>query len=128
MQALRQAIASRSGYTFQGALPKEFMLEQASERNRISLPRVERGYGLQLPPEKYCLTGTGWGLREEWSDEESLPDTNGVAPVAHAPAMQDDERMGGMDGVMEDEDEDEGGRMEDVFGEEGGGNTGMDEA
>ena len=62
--ALRQAIASRTGYTFQGGgLPKEFMLDQAQERNRIALPKVERGYGVQLPPEKYCLTGVGVGTK-----------------------------------------------------------------
>jgi transcription initiation factor TFIID subunit 9B len=126
--ALRQAIASRTGYHFQGgaALPKEFMLEQASERNRVALPKVERGYGVQLPPEKYCLTGVGWGLREEWDseddEEEVSRQANGVGG-----AGKEDERMGGLDGAMEDEDEEGAGRMEDVFGESGGGDTAMTE-
>ena len=115
--ALRQAIASRTGYTFQGALPKEFMLEQAMERNRTALPKVERGYGVQLPPEKYCLTGVGWGLKDGWESEEDVPEENGVAPTAQA--SKEDEMIGGMDGAM-DEDEEGVGRMEDVFGEDGG--------
>lgn len=117
--ALRQAIASRQGYAFESALPKEFMLEQAAERNRVALPKVERGYGVLLPEEKYCLTGIGWGLKEEWDseeEEEERPKTNGHRGQDKD---QEDEAMGGMDGENE-EDEEGGGRMEDVFGEEGG--------
>ena len=69
LAALRLAIASRLNYQFQAALPKEFMLELAQERNRIALPKVEREFGLRLPPERYCLTGTGWGLKEGWESE-----------------------------------------------------------
>ena len=123
--ALRQAIASRTGYTFQGALPKEFMLEQAQERNRVALPKVERGYGVLLPPEKYCLTGVGWGLKDEWdSEEEVVEEGDGGAGGGEE---EDDETMGGMDAAVGDEDEEEegAGRMEDVFGEDGGGDTSM---
>ena len=121
--ALRQAIASRQGHTFQGALPKEFMMEQAAERNRIALPKVERSYGVQLPPEKYCLTGVGWGLKDEWESEEevTLEETSNRPTSA---SQKEDETMGGMDGA--EEDEEGAGRMEDVFGEgEGGGDTSM---
>lgn len=122
--ALRQAIASRQGFAFQGALPKEFMLEQANERNRIALPTVERGYGVQLPPEKYCLTGVGWGLKDEWESDEDIPLVeDGARPVS---SQKEDEKMGGMDGAEMDEDEEGAGRMEDVFGE-GGGDTSMQE-
>jgi transcription initiation factor TFIID subunit 9B len=125
--ALRQAIASRQGYAFESALPKEFMLEQAGERNRVALPKVERGYGVQLPEEKYCLTGVGWGLKEEWdSEEEEAPKVNGIANAAQPSASQEDETMGGVDGTGKEEEEEEGddegeGKMEDIFGEEGGG-------
>ncbi|KAK4899917.1 Transcription initiation factor TFIID subunit 9 [Elasticomyces elasticus] len=122
--SLRQAIASRQGYTFQGHLPKEFMLEQAAERNRVALPKVQRSYGVQLPPEKYCLTGVGWNLKDEWDSDEEVDDDDEEEPpakqltngVAHA-ATADDVGMGGMDGAEEEDDEGEG-RMEDVFGED----------
>lgn len=115
--ALRQAIASRQGHTFQGPLPKEFMMEQALERNRIALPRVERGYGVQLPPEKYCLTGVGWGLQDEWESDDEVPIGNNTNKPGSA-QKEGDEVMGGMDGNPdEDEDEEGAGRMEDVFGE-----------
>lgn len=119
--ALRQAIASRQGYAFEPALPKEFMMEQATERNRIALPKVERGYGVQLPEEKYCLTGVGWSLKEEWdSEEEEEPKVNGTAAAA-PPAAKEDEEMGGVDGTGEEEGDDEGeGKMEDIFGESAG--------
>ena len=100
--ALRQAIASRQGYAFEPALPKEFMLEQAG-----------------------CLTGVGWGLKEEWDSEEDeeAPKVNGSANAAQSAARQEDETMGGVDNAgEEDEGDDEGeGKMEDIFGEEGGG-------
>lgn len=128
--SLRQAIASRQGYTFAGHLPKEFMLDQATERNRVTLPRVERGWGVQLPAEKFCLTGAGWDLKDEWDSEEEVvaeEATNGTANgTVRRPASggsKPDEPMDGLEGAMdEDEDDDEegGGRMEDVFGEEGG--------
>ena len=121
LMALRQAIASRTGYTFTSALPKEFMLEQATERNRVQLPKVERSYGVQLPPEKYCLTGVGWGLKDEWESEDEVEESES-APQAQRDDT--DENMGGMDGA-DDEDEEGAGRMEDVFGEEGGGDTSM---
>jgi len=117
--ALRQAIASRTGYHFQGPLPKEFMLEQAEERNRSALPKVERGYGVLLPPEKYCLTGVGWNLKDEWDSDGTLEgeedDEDDAAEVEKEP---EDVGMGGLDGA-EDEEEEGAGRMEDVFGEDG---------
>lgn len=121
-QALRQAIASRQGYTFQGPLPKEFMMEQAAERNRIALPRIDRPYGLALPPEKYCLTGVGWGLQDEWDSEEDVP-AEGEGRTA-TNAEKEDEKMGGVEDE-EGEDEEGAGRMEDVFGADDGGDTSM---
>ena len=121
--AIRQAIASRTGYTFQGALPKEFMLEQAAERNRMQLPKVERGYGVQLPPEKYCLTGVGWRVQDEWDSEEDVEMSGGGE--VRGGAREVDEKMGGLEEAGEDEDEEGAGRMEDVFGEEGGDDTSM---
>lgn len=109
VSALRQAIASRLDNSFATALPKEWMLEQAQERNRTMLPKVEKGFGMQLPPERYVLTGTPWGLEEEWDSEgeeqgeQGKEKTNGVKEKG-------DEAMGG----MEEEGE---GEFEDVFGE-----------
>ncbi|KAK0944959.1 Transcription initiation factor TFIID subunit 9 [Friedmanniomyces endolithicus] len=109
-------------------------LRQAiAKRNRVALPKVERSYGVQLPPEKYCLTGVGWNLKDEWDSDEDVEDeeddgmegvgaqpkplTNGTAHTA----TEDDVGMGGVDG----EDEEGEGRIEDVFGEEGGDDTEM---
>ncbi|KAK5170874.1 Transcription initiation factor TFIID subunit 9 [Saxophila tyrrhenica] len=128
--ALRQAIASRTGYHFHpgGALPKEFMLEQAHERNKVALPRVERGYGVQLPSEKYCLTGVGWGMKEEWDSEEEIEMDVGDRSNGVRSAEREDEAMEGVEGDAEGEDEEGMGRMEDVFGEEeGAGDTSMAE-
>ncbi|KAJ5247091.1 Histone-fold [Penicillium chermesinum] len=92
--ALRLSIASRLHYQFQAGLPKEFLMDVASERNRIALPGVSRGFdqgnnqaqgaanqsvmmaGMRLPPERFCLTGTGWNMKDEWESEgeEDLPD------------------------------------------------------
>ncbi|KAL5117261.1 Transcription initiation factor TFIID subunit 9 [Pleosporales sp. CAS-2024a] len=69
LNALRTAVAARAAGQFAATLPKEFMADLASERNRVALPRVEREFGLRLPPERYCFTGTGWGVRERWEEE-----------------------------------------------------------
>lgn len=128
LQSLRQAIASRQGFTFVNHLPKEWMLEQAEQHNKIALPKIEtRAYGLQLPPEQYCLNGVGWGLKEEWSDEEEVKDDE--PDQAAKIEKKDDARMGGMDEEDGDEDEDEdeegAGRMEDVFGDDHEGDAKM---
>ncbi|KAK4942735.1 hypothetical protein LTR28_008605 [Elasticomyces elasticus] len=121
LASLRQAIASRQGYRFSGPgqVPKEWMLEQAMERNRIALPKVERGWGMRLPDERYCLTGAGWGLKEEWESqgEESADEDEvdgGVDGDAKGDAKGDateDVGMGGVDG-----EEDEEGAKEDYEG------------
>lgn len=140
LPALRLSIASRLHYQFQTGLPKDFLSEVASERNRIALPGVSRGYdaggangaaanaanqsmmmaGLRLPPERFCLTGTGWNLKDEWDSEgeEDLPD-----------ASEQQQQTGAGRGAAAEEGEegsedDEDGKMEDIFGED----TAMGEA
>ncbi|RAL16654.1 putative transcription initiation factor TFIID, 31kD subunit [Aspergillus homomorphus CBS 101889] len=139
LPALRLSIASRLHYQFQPGLPKEFLMDVAAERNRVALPGASRGFdqqgnskvvagsqgsvllgGMRLPPERFCLTGNGWNMREEWESEgeeeeevEVQPDfggdgagrENGVVPKRE-------------DGDEGEDDEDEDGKMEDVFGED----------
>ncbi|KAF2677780.1 TFIID-31kDa-domain-containing protein, partial [Lentithecium fluviatile CBS 122367] len=69
LHALRTAIGARVAQQFNSTLPKEFMGEVAAERNRVALPRVEREFGVRLPPERYCFTGVGWGVKESWEEE-----------------------------------------------------------
>ncbi|EEP82273.1 transcription initiation factor TFIID subunit 9 [Uncinocarpus reesii 1704] len=129
LQALRLSIASRLHYQFQPGLPKEFLMDIAAERNRIMLPGLSRGAeggmsnvaapgvimgGMRLPPERFCQTGVGWGLRDEWEsegEEEMEVDAagqQGAPTTAAAP--------GGEEGGAEDDDVD--GKMEDIFGED----------
>ena len=122
MAALRMSIASRMSHQFQGHsnLPKEFLKQLADERNRISLnaqAKDEKGGagitigGIRLPHERYCLTGSGWGLKEEWDSEgeESVNGDGVLAPGADGDDMQ-------MEELGEDEDEEGAGNMDDVFG------------
>ena len=140
LSALRMAIASRMSYQFQGSLPKEFLKGLAEERNRIGLGvgLREQGTvvgGVRLPSEKYCLTGVGWGLKEEWDSEgEEEVEGDGEGGRAEDVDMALVDGEGGLDGEEEDNDggEDGVGVMEDVFGEDpadgdGGGGRGEDE-
>ncbi|KAF2233854.1 TFIID-31kDa-domain-containing protein [Viridothelium virens] len=72
LDAVRQAIASRLNHQFNATLPKEFQLDLAAERNRVALPKPEKEFGLRLPPERYCLTGVGWQMKEERMQGMSL--------------------------------------------------------
>ena len=134
LPALRLSIASRLHFQFQTGLPKEFLMDVASERNRIALPGVSRGFdpaagapngvaganqsitmgGMRLPPERFCLTGLGWDMKDEW-------DSEGEEDVPDAPQGVAGNGVGG-DGAGEKEDggeEDENdGKMEDIFGED----------
>ncbi|KAF2476115.1 TFIID-31kDa-domain-containing protein [Lindgomyces ingoldianus] len=114
LNALRTAVGARVAQQFSPALPKEFMMEVASERNKIALPRVEREFGVRLPPERYCFTGVGWSVKESWEsegEEDEGLEGSGVGaggPVGDVP-------MGGME--EEDVDEDQ---FEEVMGLRGG--------
>ncbi|KAG7665862.1 TAF9 [[Candida] subhashii] len=57
---IRLAIAARSNYQFKPTAPKALLLELAQERNSRPLPAVIPRWGLNLPPEKYCLTAKDW--------------------------------------------------------------------
>ena len=114
MASLRLGIASRTHYQFSPTLPKEFYHEIAAERNRIALPTVGRDWGVRLPPEQYCLTGVGWGLKEEWASEGEAEGEQGDEMVMDG---QGDEEEG-------NEDEEGNERMEDIFGEDVNGGDG----
>lgn len=130
LQALRLSIASRLHYQFQPGLPKEFLIDVATERNRIALPGVARGGetsaknsfsnvsmgGMRLPPERFCQTGTGWNLKEEW-ESEGEEDVEELESMTVLPgATQNEQDAEADEDGMEDDDED--GKMEDVFGED----------
>ncbi|EKG18506.1 Transcription factor TAFII-31 [Macrophomina phaseolina MS6] len=110
LAAIRSAIASRLNYQFNPVLPKEFLMELAQEKNRVSLPRPEREYGVRLPPERYCFTGAGWSLKEEWESEVEDDGEGGD----DKDALNGGDRMEGVrtEGMDED-DEDE---FEEVMG------------
>lgn len=149
LPALRLSIASRLHYQFQSGLPKEFLMDVASERNRIALPGVSRGFdattapggaaqapaaaanqsitmaGMRLPPERFCLTGLGWNMKEEW-DSEGEEDVLDVQLLQQSGAGTGAGVGGdGAEDIEEGVEEDEGdGKMEDIFGED----TAMGEA
>ena len=107
LPSLRLSIGSRTHYQFNPGLSKEYFQELAQEKNRVTLPPTGREFGLHLPPEKYCLTGVGFGLKEEW-DSEGEDDPKEGEQIADV-SMADEE---GEDNIDEESDE----RMEDVFG------------
>lgn len=98
-------------------------MDVAAERNRVTLPGATRGYdqganakpaasnsflmaGMRLPPERFCLTGTGWKMNDEWDSEGEEE-----VPVG--------EKVGaGEEGEGEGGEEEEDGKMEDIFGED----------
>jgi transcription initiation factor TFIID subunit 9B len=115
MSAVRLAIQSRLQYQFSGGngggLSKEFLLEIAEARNKVALPRMAQNeWGVRLPNEKFVLTGVPWGLKDEWETETVEEDTQGDVVMG----------IGGIDGVMDNgmEGEEEGGRAEDLFGDD----------
>lgn len=107
LHGVKQAIASRVGFQFNPVLSKEWLKELAEERNKVNLPKAEREFGIRLPPERYCLMGTGWGLKEEWESEEDFADADEDQP------MEDGEGEKVADVNMEENEEDE---FEDAMG------------
>jgi transcription initiation factor TFIID subunit 9B len=120
LNAIRTAVASRAAQQFSTALPKEFMAEVAAERNRVALPRVEREFGVRLPPERYCFTGVGWGVRESWENDDVQEEEEelgvggeGVGGPVGGLSAAADTMMGGM---MEEEEEVDEDEFEEVMG------------
>ncbi|KAL4880146.1 transcription initiation factor IID, 31kD subunit-domain-containing protein [Aspergillus karnatakaensis] len=132
LPALRLSIASRLHYQFQTGLPKEFLADVAAERNRVALPGAQRGFeqgtgkpaasssvlmaGMRLPPERFCLTGTAWNMKDEWESEGEEEEEEVV--LGEESAGGDVMGVGARNEGEGDEDEDEDGRMEDIFGED----------
>lgn len=111
LSALRLSIASRIHYQFNPTLPKEFYSEIAQDRNRVALPPVSREWGMRLPPEQYCLTGVGWDMKERYDEEMEDADD---ARERDATIKEE-----GIEGDEDENDEEEVGRMEDLFGNDG---------
>ncbi|KAG9245499.1 transcription initiation factor IID, 31kD subunit-domain-containing protein [Calycina marina] len=113
-QAVQLAISSRLQYQFSGGngLSKEFLLETAQARNKIALPRVlQHEWGVRLPSERFVLSGVPWGLKEEWRTADGSD--------GEEDGMQGLEGLdsGGLEGMEnEEEGNEEGGNMEDIFG------------
>ncbi|CAI6339855.1 unnamed protein product [Periconia digitata] len=113
LNALRTAVAARAASQFTSTLPKEFMTDVAGERNRIALPRVEKEWGIRLPPERYCFTGVGFGVREAWEedgDDEDMAEIGGGGAGVGGPvggglgaALDDGDTL--MQGMEDEEDE-----------------------
>ena len=106
INSLKLSVESRTYQQFNPSLPKDFHQDLAQERNRIALPPVGKDWGVKLPSEKYCLTGVGWGLKDEWESEGETE--QGDQAVEDAMDVGEE----GIDGEEGDE------RMEDFFGEE----------
>ena len=107
LPSLKLSVQSRTSHQFNPTLPKELYQDLAQERNRIALPVVGKDWGTKLPSEKYCLSGVGWGLKDEW-------DTEGEDELGEK-AMDDTMDLGEEE-VNGEEEGDE--TMEDFFGEE----------
>ncbi|KAF1988516.1 TFIID-31kDa-domain-containing protein [Aulographum hederae CBS 113979] len=82
-KAIKVAVASRMAHQFSSP-SKEQMMDLAVERNNIKLPRADRQFGVILPSEKFCFTGVGWGLKEEWDSEGEDEEMEGVESTAKA--------------------------------------------
>lgn len=120
LAAVRLATSSRLGYQFSGALPKETLLELAAERNRIRLPAVDKEmhFGVRLPHERFCLTGTSWEIPDEWDGEQGIDEAGGgreAKPGSEQNGMHDEEE----DEDMADDAEDEENGFDTVFGRNG---------
>ncbi len=117
LTALRLSVGSRQNYQFNSSLPKEFLLEMASERNKVALPSTRQEWGLRLPPEKYCLTGVGWNLKQEWDSDVDVDSMDEDGPEEdHGGSGDEAKPEGDEEGAEDDEESD--ARMEDIFGDD----------
>ncbi|PHH88809.1 hypothetical protein CDD83_7032 [Cordyceps sp. RAO-2017] len=120
--AVKLAIGARLSYQFRGGITgggisKEHMQELARDRNKVALPKiVPNEWGVRLPSERFVLSGTSWGLRDMWEGDEGdddMDEDEDQQPVGDA--------MEGIQGPEPEDvggEEEEGGTVEDVFGDD----------
>jgi transcription initiation factor TFIID subunit 9B len=114
--AVKLAIAARLSYQFRGGnagggISKEYMQELARERNKVALPKiVPSEWGVRLPSERFVLSGTSWGLKDVWDEDDDDEDMDQEGDPMEGIEGPEPEDVGG-DGV-------EGGTVEDMFGED----------
>ncbi|KAF4125125.1 transcription initiation factor TFIID subunit 9B [Geosmithia morbida] len=115
--AVKLAIGARLAYQFRGGsagggISKEYMQELARERNKVALPRiVPNEWGVRLPSERFVLSGTSWGLKDTWDEEDGSSESGGGGDAMEGIEAPDPKEDEGGDPV-------EGGTMDDVFGED----------
>ncbi len=112
--ALRLSIHSRTHYQYNPVLSTAVYSEIAQERNKVGLPSLPKEPGIMLPPEQYCLTGIGLQTEEEEMEDEVAEED---ITMKDGEADRDDGDGG---------DEVEGGKLEDLFGEQVNGDGGED--
>lgn len=59
---LRIAVSSKLEHSYSSPLPKEFLLNLASQINKVPLPVIPDSYGIRLPHERERLTAPNWDL------------------------------------------------------------------
>ena len=137
---VKLGIENRNRHQHNNEIPKDFLFDLAHERNKVALPSVGRDWGVRLPPEKFCLTGVGWSLKEDWPSPTDDDDDDDHHSMDTDDDDDDDGDGGGDDGhsssrnhhqnVMsaagnhhhrrnhdDDDDDDDDTRMEDLFGD-----------
>ena len=135
---LRIAVSSKLEHSYSSPLPKEFLLNLASQINKVPLPVIPDSYGIRLPHERERLTAPNWdlepvkerrdllALEEQERQKQAAIDTaaNMQANASTSAAVQDmdlveqgarEDLMGGAQ--QEDEDEDGENEEEEAEGE-----------
>lgn len=60
---VRLAVKMQLERSFTNPPPRDVLLEVARAKNNIPLPFVKPNNGLRLPPDRYCLNGTNYRLK-----------------------------------------------------------------
>ncbi|KAI0383997.1 TFIID-31kDa-domain-containing protein [Hypomontagnella monticulosa] len=124
--AINTAIASRQAFQFRGGAggvvggggaSKDWLQELARERNKVALPRIPANeWGMRLPNERFVLSGTGWGLRDEWGGdggEDEEEDSDEDMEIGDASQKKDAANATTGEGAPE-----EGGGLDELLGDD----------
>lgn len=78
------------------------MQEVARDRNKIALPRVlANEWGVRLPNERFVLSGMGWSLRDQWTEEDD-GDSDEDEEMEDADAQKQTNATTGEEGGLEE--------------------------
>eukprot|EP01102_Stenamoeba_stenopodia_P005848 TRINITY_DN16561_c0_g1_i1.p1 TRINITY_DN16561_c0_g1~~TRINITY_DN16561_c0_g1_i1.p1 ORF type:complete len:200 (+),score=59.21 TRINITY_DN16561_c0_g1_i1:153-752(+) len=87
LEDVRLAIQNKVGFSFTQPPPREVIMDIAQKKNSIPLPIIPAKFGVQLPPEQFCLTAPNFQVEPRPSAASVPPQAPQTTPQSQPQAQ-----------------------------------------